>query len=363
MASLVLGWLLMPRIGDNYSPWALLNFLGYLAAGPYFWVVGLVAAVLGLCADPNSRLRVESSREMLLLGLIWLAISLGLMRVGYLWFSAADSMATAFALVLFYLCKRSRPLDFRPVVAASTIALTGSLFVLLFSAVAFWHTIGKAWLFVLLPSRDSLLAIADALLLGDDFYYSLQLWRIQNPVLVSWADWVYFAFMQQFLWAGFYFAFAGDALGHRAKTWVMAVFLAYFLGTFSYFIIPSYGPAFALPELFADLGQGLQVHQVQAALADNTQSLAAAPLDWIPIFGFLAAMPSLHVGGTVLAALAAVGVMRWICWVWAAMTWVCTVILGWHWLWDGPAGVLLALLCWNLARRIAPPPLMSTLTT
>ncbi|MFZ8887578.1 MAG: hypothetical protein ACO200_11965, partial [Steroidobacteraceae bacterium] len=87
LSSLALGLWLMPRIGVNYSPWALTQFVGYLAAGPYFWVVGFAAAVLGLRTNPVNSLRIGTSYELLLLGLVWLFISLALMRLGFLWLS------------------------------------------------------------------------------------------------------------------------------------------------------------------------------------------------------------------------------------------------------------------------------------
>lgn len=71
------------------------------------------------------------------------------------------------------------------------------------------------------------------------------------------------------------------------------------------------------------------------------------------IGGGISAFPSLHVA--IAAWFALVLAHRGWCWVgitYAAAVWACSVILGWHYLADGLAGILIALLADHLARRI-----------
>lgn len=349
-----LGIWLMPRIGHHYPATALLDFILYLARQPGFWVAGLIASALGLIRNREARIQVHTRNDLLVLGLAWLMLTLSLINANIgLWRLPADAMAGAALILMFPLTASSPPFSREGIEKLVRVGLVAGLFMVLFSMLALWHTVGKSWIFLVADGRDALLETADAAVLGGDFYTRLQRWRQAHTGAVQVADWIYVAFMQQFLWAGFYFAFIGSAGVKSARIWSLSVFLAYFLGTLGYFVLPAYGPAFARPELFSDLQSSqLVVDEIQAMLAGNTSRVQAGPVDVIPIFGFIAAMPSLHVGVTVLAALCTTGLMRIICWLWAIATWLCTIVLGWHWMWDGPAGILLAIVCWAIASGV-----------
>lgn len=80
-----------------------------------------------------------------------------------------------------------------------------------------------------------------------------------------------------------------------------------------------------------------------------------------PVEG-VSAMPSMHVGTTILFILCArEAKVRWLerfAWVFAALIFVGSIALGWHYAVDGYAGALVALLCWKLSgvwvKRTAP---------
>jgi membrane-associated phospholipid phosphatase len=76
----------------------------------------------------------------------------------------------------------------------------------------------------------------------------------------------------------------------------------------------------------------------------------------------ISAFPSLHVAITVLAAIAAWRVSRWLgiaaaCY--ALLIWFGSIMLGWHYALDGEAAVLGTFVIWlgagRLARRAYPP--------
>jgi hypothetical protein len=132
------------------------------------------------------------------------------------------------------------------------------------------------------------------------------------------------------------------------------------LGAWLYFAVPSLGPAYRFPDVWLVHESSLRVTQgLQALLMRNWQTVArswearqlVAPVSLA--FG-IAAFPSLHVGfqtyvflwmrrlwlsGQVLFALFALTIF------------LGSMITGWHYLADGIAGVLLALLAYKIAIR------------
>lgn len=124
------------------------------------------------------------------------------------------------------------------------------------------------------------------------------------------------------------------------------------LGIVSYFLLPSLGPVYFDPAAFADLPAS-EVTRLQAVLMDQRVDFLADPATGTP--QSIAAFASLHVSMSFAAAGAAhlLGLgrrLRTALWVWLAITTVGTVYLGWHYVVDDIAGVLMGALALALAR-------------
>lgn len=125
------------------------------------------------------------------------------------------------------------------------------------------------------------------------------------------------------------------------------------LGAASYFLIPAMGPIYYAPEIFADLPethasylQGLLLEQRRDFLADPSAPGVAQNI---------AAFASLHCSLLFTAALAShlIGLHRRVrigLWVLFGVSAVATVHLGWHYVVDDIAGVLIGLVALALAR-------------
>ncbi|MGN6391438.1 MAG: phosphatase PAP2 family protein [Gemmatimonadales bacterium] len=78
----------------------------------------------------------------------------------------------------------------------------------------------------------------------------------------------------------------------------------------------------------------------------------------VPPGGGISAFPSLHVGGATLCAIVlwqrsrALGVVGW-CYV--ALTWIASIMLGWHYALDGEVAVVAVALCWAVAGVLTTP--------
>ena len=127
--------------------------------------------------------------------------------------------------------------------------------------------------------------------------------------------------------------------------WVTALSLNWALGALSYFLIPSLGPVFAYPELFAALPEtgatGLQEY-----LAADRKIFMAAPIasgELQSIAGFASLHISITLTGAMLASLlGAHRVLRITLWAFAGLTSLATLYLGWHYLVDDLGGIAIA---------------------
>jgi hypothetical protein len=78
----------------------------------------------------------------------------------------------------------------------------------------------------------------------------------------------------------------------------------------------------------------------------------------VPPGGGISAFPSLHVGGAALCAIAlwqrsrALGAIGW-CYV--ALTWIASIMLGWHYALDGEVAVIAVAFCWVVAGLLTTP--------
>jgi membrane-associated phospholipid phosphatase len=140
----------------------------------------------------------------------------------------------------------------------------------------------------------------------------------------------------------------------RTGAWyVTALCLNWLLGALSYYLVPSLGPVFVRPELFADLPE-TGVSALQESLLRARLEVLADPAGADAIQG-IAGFASLHVsivltGALIASRLGLHAVVRWGMWVFFALTVVSTVYFGWHYLLDDVAGVVIAFLAVELAR-------------
>ena len=120
--------------------------------------------------------------------------------------------------------------------------------------------------------------------------------------------------------------------------------LLFYLGRYLGLINPVMGPAFFRPDLFGYLEGSLSAE----AMASIAQTMATDPSQVklsAALLGGVSALPSLHVGMVALTtywlavsnAKTLFAGIPWLLGVWAS-----TALLGWHYLLDGAAGILLA---------------------
>lgn len=136
--------------------------------------------------------------------------------------------------------------------------------------------------------------------------------------------------------------------------YVTALSLNWLLGAASYYLVPSLGPVFVRPELFADLPR-TGVTALQENLLETRLDVLANPETAETIQG-IAGFASLHVsivftGALVAGRLGLHRVVRWAMWLFLVLTVLATVYFGWHYLLDDVAGLAIAAFAvWAAAR-------------
>lgn len=132
-------------------------------------------------------------------------------------------------------------------------------------------------------------------------------------------------------------------------------------GSALYLAVPSWGPVFVVPQLFAEVLPHMPATvSVQKTLFGELSSLVNHPEAARTVrYGSVAAFPSLHLAVVTLLAAASRHVSRR--WSLANAAFVAamlagSVVTGYHYLVDGWAGILLALLAWGGARRLFDGP-------
>jgi hypothetical protein len=152
----------------------------------------------------------------------------------------------------------------------------------------------------------------------------------------------------------------------KAKRFLLAFVLTWIvLGTFVATAFSSVGPCFA--------GLITGTHIYDPLLARLRAADAVAPMTalraqaylWeaytkgiVPPGGGISAFPSLHVAGATLCALALGQRSRWLGaagWMYVGLTWIASIMLGWHYALDGEVGMLGVGLCWALAGVLTSP--------
>lgn len=121
----------------------------------------------------------------------------------------------------------------------------------------------------------------------------------------------------------------------------MTTVLSFFLTRLAAIHYPTAGPAFYQPEFF----------DLSGTVSGDTQRwLILYMKGGVPQNGLIPGtmgMPSLHVGLTVMTAWFLARNLKWTIWAsipWICLTWISTVMLGWHYVLDGFGGVILIIL-------------------
>ena len=134
--------------------------------------------------------------------------------------------------------------------------------------------------------------------------------------------------------------------------YVTAVAVDWVLGLATYFMLPTLGPVYSRPDIFADLPH-TYVSTLQTTMIDDRHAVLADP--WAThAVQTIAAFASLHVGVMVTVCLMAelLRMRRWIrvsMWVFLGLTELATVYLGWHYFVDTLAGAVVGALGVSIA--------------
>ena len=152
----------------------------------------------------------------------------------------------------------------------------------------------------------------------------------------------------------FFTVFSTAELGRR---FVFALVLLWGLGAWIYVAFPAVGPIYVYPENWNDLILPRALG-TQASLWQNYQIMLSGRTGQIhsfnPVLG-VAAMPSLHVGVHAFFAFWCRRHLRplWVVFLVATLlTFLGSVVTGWHYAIDGYVGVALAWACFRLAERL-----------
>ena len=151
-----------------------------------------------------------------------------------------------------------------------------------------------------------------------------------------------------------------------ALWWVSVLSINWVIGVASYFLLPSMGPAFTEPHLFAQLPDTGSA-ALQQALVEDRRSFLGDPVGSGQLQS-IAAFASLHISIVFSAALVAhllraPRAMRIGLWVYLALTIPATIYFGWHYVVDDLAGFVIGFVSvylgavltgWRIERRAAP---------
>ncbi len=131
-----------------------------------------------------------------------------------------------------------------------------------------------------------------------------------------------------------------------------ALSINWILGAVSYFMLPALGPIYYYPSLFSDLPH-TGVSALQEMLMDDRVGFLANVATGTP--QAIAAFASLHIAMSFTALLASYMLrlgrrVKQALWAWLAITFASTIYLGWHYVLDNVAGILIGAAALVLAR-------------
>ena len=157
-------------------------------------------------------------------------------------------------------------------------------------------------------------------------------------------SWVYLAFLI-FVPVSIGLALVKIGRDREASWYVTALCLNWSLGTASYYVLPSMGPIYSQPGLFADLPE-TGTSRLQDSLLVSRALVIDDPHATERIQS-IAAFASLHVSIVLTAALIAQFTIRSVSvrallWVFFVLTATATIYFGWHYILDDIAGLAIA---------------------
>jgi hypothetical protein len=164
-------------------------------------------------------------------------------------------------------------------------------------------------------------------------------------------SWVYLIFLV-FVPASLALALVARGRSRDASWYTTALCLNWFLGTASYYLLPSMGPVYDLPGVFSSL-PATGTSALQTSLL-NSRSLVIDSPHTTDRIQSIAAFASLHVSIVLTAALIAQitlasRALRAVLWVYLGLTTLSTIYFGWHYVLDDVAGVVIAVISVVLA--------------
>lgn len=174
-------------------------------------------------------------------------------------------------------------------------------------------------------------------------------------VLERWYGWWVVSMM---LGLGFFCALP-DALERRR--FLLATVLLWLLGAWAYTALPAVGPIYTHPDVWQDLETDMPgARGAQAMLWENYQRVVRGRTEPLRRFNptrGVAALPSLHVAGHWLLMLWAYRAARPLFVLFALgtlLTFLGSIVTGWHYAVDGYAGILLAQSVWWVGLKLEP---------
>ena len=173
---------------------------------------------------------------------------------------------------------------------------------------------------------------------------------------------VWYSFWIQTVMAAIAF-FCTSSLAALRRSFMLSCVLLWTLGAVLYLAVPTLGPCYTTPEDYAVVAAELpKAAQGQAALWQNYELMLAGREGVLRRFNptrGIGALPSLHVGAHVLFALWCARVARplLVFWVVASvLTFLGSIVTGWHYALDGYVGAVLAYGCYRIALSLDPVP-------
>lgn len=172
-------------------------------------------------------------------------------------------------------------------------------------------------------------------------------WLTQRPFAVTAWDQIYHSCWGIELFAAFVLVLIGR--GPRIVLhYCLSLILLFYIGRFLGVINPVMGPALFRPELFGYLAGSTTDVALRLVSSVMSQPPELAVDRGGILLGGVSAMPSLHVAMVAVTAYWLYVAKRWTLWItvpWVLLVWTSTVVLGWHYLLDGAAGILLGAGC------------------
>ena len=182
----------------------------------------------------------------------------------------------------------------------------------------------------------------------DPFY-----WSIEGPLLMHlprlsidpapWDRLYHSAWLLELLAA---FALIVIGRGRRyLLEYCVSMIVLFYVGRILGMFNPVMGPAFHRPDVFAYLDGSLTSKAMEKVAQVMSQPPETLERTSGILLGGVSAMPSLHIAMVALTAIWLGAAHRWTLFVtvpWVLLVWTSTVLLGWHYIVDGAAGLLLA---------------------